>query len=203
VLGVLIVPPLNSLVLSQHNAIMSRAGVQLRTALSTHIFRKGLRLSNAARQTQDTGQIVNILSNDAVKPVMFFGLANAIWANPIIVVVCLFWIGQEIGAAMWFAMLTLFLVMPVLMIVFKYLASLRVGILKQSDRRVKLMNEILSGMKIIKLYCWDIAFANKVQEVRMDEVKLLAKMAYLVGIAFSVILLSLPLMLPVIVFSAR
>ena len=70
---ILVVPPLNSLVLSQHNAIMSRAGVQLRTALSTHIFRKGIRLSNAARQTKDTGQIVNILSNDAVKPVMFFG----------------------------------------------------------------------------------------------------------------------------------
>ena len=64
------------------------------------------------------------------------------------------------------------------------------------------MNEILAGIKIIKLYCWDAAFANKVQEVRIDEVKLLAKMAYLVGIAFSVILLSLPLMLPVIVFSA-
>ena len=106
------------------------------------------------------------------------------------------------------------------------------GILKQSDRRVKLMNEILSGVKIIKLYCWDSAFADKgtkiffycgyltvqythlprllsalyalyaVQDVRVDEVKLLAKMAYLVGIAFSVILLSLPLMLPVVVFTA-
>lgn len=108
VIGTLVVPPLNSLVLSQHNAIMVRAGVQLRTALSTQIFRKGMRLSNAARQTKDTGQIVNILSNDAVKPVMFFGLANSIWANPIIVVVSLYLIGQEVGEAMWFAMLTLF-----------------------------------------------------------------------------------------------
>jgi ATP-binding cassette subfamily C (CFTR/MRP) protein 2 len=90
----------------------------------------------------------------------------------------------------------------VLGFVFTYLATLRKGILKQSDRRVKLMNEILSGIKIIKLYCWDLAFADKVQDVRIDEVKLLAKLAYLVGIAFSVILLSLPLMLPVIVFSA-
>jgi ABC-type bacteriocin/lantibiotic exporter with double-glycine peptidase domain len=151
VLGILFVPPLNSLVLSQHNAIMARAGIQLRTALSTQIFRKSLRLSNAAKQTRDTGQIVNILSNDAVKPVMFFGLANSIWANLIIVVVCLYLIGQEVGASMWFAMLTLFGVMPVLGVTFTYLASLRRGILKQSDRRVKLMNEILSGIKIIKL----------------------------------------------------
>jgi len=39
------------------------------------------------------------------------------------------------------------------------------GILKQSDRRVKLMNEILSGVKIIKLYCWDSAFADKGTEI--------------------------------------
>ena len=80
----------------------------------------------------------------------------------------------------WFALLTLIAVMPVLALTFTYLASLRKGILKQSDRRVKLMNEILSGIKIIKLYCWDIAFADKVQGVRVDEVKLLAKLGVLV-----------------------
>ena len=79
-----------------------------------------------------------------------------------------------------FALLTLIAVMPVLALTFTYLASLRKGILKQSDRRVKLMNEILSGIKIIKLYCWDIAFADKVQGVRVDEVKLLAKLGVLV-----------------------
>ena len=44
---------------------------------------------------------MNVLSNDAVKPVMFFGLANSIWANPIIIVLCLYLIGQEIGASVW------------------------------------------------------------------------------------------------------
>ena len=38
VAGTLVIPPFNSLVLSQHNAIMSRAGVQLRTVRSTTIL---------------------------------------------------------------------------------------------------------------------------------------------------------------------
>jgi ABC-type multidrug transport system fused ATPase/permease subunit len=67
---------------------------------------------------------------------------------------------------------------------------------------VKIMNEIIAGMKIIKLYCWDEAFAKKAQDVRLKELVWLRKMAYLVGIAFSVILLSVPTILPVVVFAA-
>lgn len=59
---------------------------------------------------------------------LLVGLANSIWANPIIVVVALYLIGQEIGAAMWFAMLTLVSIMPVLIVVFASLTTLRKGI---------------------------------------------------------------------------
>ena len=44
--------------------------------------------------------------------------------------------------------------------------------------------------------------ADKIQDIRVDEVRLLKILAYVVGVAFSIMLGSLPLMLPVIVFSA-
>ena len=52
---------------------------QLRTALSTHIFRKGLRLSNAARQTRDTGTFCEIL-------IPFFYYYHLIFLNKLLLV---------------------------------------------------------------------------------------------------------------------
>lgn len=202
VFATLLLPPAASTFASQHNAIMGRAGVQLRTAYSLHIFRKALKLSSASRQGKDSGEIVNILSNDANKPVRFFFVLNALWVAPLQIGASLYLIGQEIGVSMWFAFIVLICLVPVNIVVFKKIQGYRIGILKASDARVKLMNEIISGIKIIKLYCWDTSFANKAQEIRLVEIAVLKKLVYLVGIAFSVILLSVPTMLPVVVFAA-
>lgn len=43
----------------------------------------------------------------------------------------------------------------------------------------KVMNEILDGMKVLKLYAWEPSFAKKVQDIRDEEVSTLKKMSYL------------------------
>ena len=35
--------------------------------------------------------------------------------------------------------------------------------MKAKDKRIKLMDEILAGMKVIKLYAWEQSFSRKVQ----------------------------------------
>ncbi len=36
----------------------------------------------------------------------------------------------------------------------------------QTDERVRLMNEILAGMRVIKMYCWEKMFGRLVHKVR-------------------------------------
>lgn len=43
--------------------------------------------------------------------------------------------------------------------------------LHTTDRRVNLMNEILSGIRIIKYYCWEKPFLRKIDKVREEEMK--------------------------------
>ena len=51
--------------------------------------------------------------------------------------------------------------------------------MKNKDQRVKLMNELLGGIKVIKLYGWEKSFIDQVQDIRKKEEKVLRKSAWL------------------------
>ena len=51
--------------------------------------------------------------------------------------------------------------------------------MKMKDNRIKMMNEILSGIKILKLYAWENSFAEKIQSIREDECRVLRSATYL------------------------
>lgn len=62
------------------------------------------------------------------------------------------------------------------------LLSLKVAHMKSKDNRIKLMNEILNGIKVLKLYAWELAFKDKVLAIRQEELKVLKKSAYLAAV---------------------
>lgn len=51
--------------------------------------------------------------------------------------------------------------------------------MKRKDERIKMINELLGGIKVLKLYAWEPCFEDKVEEVRVKEIKVLTKSAYL------------------------
>lgn len=51
--------------------------------------------------------------------------------------------------------------------------------MKTKDGRIKLMNEVLNGIKVLKLYAWELSFKEKVNLIRENELQLLKKGAYL------------------------
>ncbi len=69
-----------------------------------------------------------------------------------------------------------------------------------TDARVKLMNEILSGIRVIKFYAWENAFMEKVLTVRQNELIKLKQIAYIIAIFFTLVLQALPTFMPVLVF---
>lgn len=52
-----------------------------------------------------------------------------------------------------------------------------INLIKQihTDTRIKMMNEILSGVKIIKFYGWEVSFQNWIGRIRNQELKYLKK----------------------------
>ena len=54
-------------------------------------------------------------------------------------------------------------------------------LMKHKDKRIKLINEILSGIKVLKLYAWESSFDAQVTKHRNDEIKELTLRAILEG----------------------
>ena len=54
--------------------------------------------------------------------------------------------------------------------------------LAAKDQRIKLMSEVLPGVKVLKMYAWEIPFMESIRKVRDREVKMLNYGAYLWGV---------------------
>lgn len=89
---------------------------------------------------------------------------------------------------------------PVNTIVFSIVSKQRRKVLKYSDLRVKMMNEILNGIRIIKFYAWERPFGKEVGGLRGLELRALTKLAYTSAWGFSLILMAAPLIQPILVF---
>jgi hypothetical protein len=47
------------------------------------------------------------------------------------------------------------------------------------DNRMKLMNEVLSGIRVIKMYAWEKPFDGFLEAARSKELKTLMRMQYI------------------------
>ena len=56
--------------------------------------------------------------------------------------------------------------------------------MKQKDVRVNMINEILNGIKVLKLYAWEKSFIQKINEIRQSEVSALKIFQYIEGSQF-------------------
>ena len=53
--------------------------------------------------------------------------------------------------------------------------------MKLQDKRTKQTNEILNGMKVLKLYAWEIAFSERLLDVRDEELSKILRISYYIS----------------------
>jgi hypothetical protein len=67
VIAITVAPLIQSLIENQMQFMLNVVGLKMRNGLMAAIYRKCLRLSNAALQSESTGRVVTLMSNDAQK----------------------------------------------------------------------------------------------------------------------------------------
>jgi len=185
-------------ILSSHMFIqLYTVGMDIRTVLNATVYRKSLNLSNTARQTVSTGEVVTYMSNDAEKlPQSALSFHN-LWVTPIFLVVAITMLVQLVGYSALGGVLFLCLSIPLQgKLAFKSMVAQRRQ-MKQTDSRVKLLNEIMQGIKIVKFYAWEASFKERVDAMRNLELVQIKKFA-IISAENTALLLATPYMMVLI-----
>lgn len=170
---------LQTLILSQYFHRMFLVGLRMRTALIAAIYRKALRMSNAARKESTVGEIVNLMSVDAQRFMDVTAYINMIWSAPLQILLALYFLWQELGPSVLSGLAVMIILIPINALLAGKVRNLQIKQMKNKDERVKLMNEVLSGIKVLKLYAWEPSFEEQILKIRNKEIKVLKEAAYL------------------------
>lgn len=170
---------IQTLILSQYFNRMFIVGMRIRTALISAIYRKALRMSNAAKKESTVGEIVNLMSVDAQKFIDLTAYINMIWSAPLQIILALYFLWDVLGPSVLAGLAVMIFLIPVNGYIANRVKVLQIKQMKNKDERVKLMNEVLSGIKVLKLYAWEPSFEEQVLKIRTKEVNVLKQAAYL------------------------
>uniref|UniRef100_A0A8D0L774 MRP3 protein n=1 Tax=Sphenodon punctatus TaxID=8508 RepID=A0A8D0L774_SPHPU len=157
---------LQTVILHQQFHYSLVTGMRLRTGITGMVYRKSLIITNSAKRSATVGEIVNLMSVDAQRFMDLTTFLNMLWSAPLQICLALYFLWQVPKPQSFFQS-------PV------FFCLTGVEQMRYKDSRIKLMNEILSGIKVLKLYAWEPSFEEKVLEIRKNELRVLRKAAYL------------------------
>lgn len=174
-----LVAVIQAIFLNQYFHRCMLVGMNMRTGIISLVYKKALRISNEARRESTVGEIVNLMSTDAQRFMDLMSYIQILWSGPYTMAVALWLLWLELGPSVMAGFAFMILLIPINGFITAKLRTYSIKNMKLKDQRIKSMNEILNGIKVLKLYAWEESSENQIAEIRDEEIKLARKTAYL------------------------
>ncbi|XP_064423358.1 ATP-binding cassette sub-family C member 8 isoform X2 [Latimeria chalumnae] len=160
-------------------------GINLRGAIQTKLYNKIMRLStsNMSMGEMTAGQICNLVAIDTNQLMWFFFLCPNLWAMPLQIIVGVILLYYLLGISALIGATVIAVLAPVQYFVATKLSQTQRSTLEYSNERLKKTNEMLRGIKLLKLYAWEYIFHNSVEETRQKEMTSLKAFALYTSIS--------------------
>ncbi|XP_019853687.1 PREDICTED: multidrug resistance-associated protein 4-like isoform X2 [Amphimedon queenslandica] len=145
-------------------------GGMVRILLTNAIYFKVLSLSQCTLSHVTMGHVINIASNDVHRfdeCILYFPFFLVF---PIHLFVVLYLLYLKVQWSSMIIVGVILVSLPVLISLSVIYSIFRFKAAKVTDRRVKVMNEIISGLRVIEVYGWEYAFSQLVCKIRREEV---------------------------------
>ncbi|XP_039989869.1 ATP-binding cassette sub-family C member 8 isoform X2 [Xiphias gladius] len=160
-------------------------GINLRGAIQTKIYNKIMRLctSNMSMGELTVAQICNLVAIDTNQLMWFFFLCPNLWAMPVQIIVGVILLYYLLGISALIGATVIAVLAPVQYFVATKLSHTQKSTLEYSSERLKKTNELLRGIKLLKLYAWENIFCDSVEETRGKELTSLQAFALYTSIS--------------------
>ncbi|XP_068754000.1 ATP-binding cassette sub-family C member 4-like [Montipora capricornis] len=159
-------------------------GLKLKVALIGLVYKKVVSLSRCSLEATLSGNTINIVSNDAQKIEKSLNSVGYILSAPLEIVINLLILWYLIGWKALFGASFLVILVAFQILMTRKAARLRMKAATFTDKRLVIMNEIISGIRAVKMHAWEWNFRDSVGHLRRKEMAII----HLKGLIVSLLL---------------
>ncbi|XP_050524591.1 ATP-binding cassette sub-family C member Sur-like isoform X2 [Daktulosphaira vitifoliae] len=157
--------------------ILNVEGIRLKSGLQAMLYYKMLKLQQTqVDATSENGHIINLMSEDTMNIMSSFWIGHYIWAIPLKIFFLIYLLFLKLG---WSAIIgstcCILIMIPLQFVIGKKMSANSKKIATLSDKRLQLTNEVLQGIRLVKLCGWENDFVDRISEARNNELNLLDK----------------------------
>ncbi|NWU95637.1 MRP2 protein, partial [Upupa epops] len=174
---------IQSVCLQQYFTLCFQLGINVRASLIAAIYKKALTMSGATRKESTVGETVNLMSADAQRFMDMANFVHQLWSSPLQIILSIAFLWGELGPSVLAGIAVMVLLIPINALLVTKSKAIQVRNMKNKDERMKIMSEILNGIKILKLFAWEPSFEKQVNGIRARELKDLKNFSYLQSIS--------------------
>ncbi|XP_050642858.1 ATP-binding cassette sub-family C member 10 isoform X6 [Macaca thibetana thibetana] len=187
---------LGAVLQNQYGYEVCKVKLQARGAVLNILYRKTLQLGPSR---PPTGEALNLLGTDSERLLNFAGSFHEAWGLPLQLAITLYLLYQQVGVAFVGGLILALLLVPVNKVIATRIMASNQEMLRHKDARVKLVTELLSGIRVIKLCGWEQALGARVEACRARELGRLRVIKYL-DAACVYLWAALPVVISIVIF---
>ena len=157
-------------------------GYEIRTQCTTLLYKKSLRLNSSSEKKTSVGKVVNIVSNDLSRIDRTVKLLALATQFPIFFAFTIYQVHQRMGLAVLATVIGVIAFFLLMIWQAVKIGQIRTKIAPSTDNRCKGTEELVGAMNIVKMYCWESSFLEKIIKNRKREISFIKKRNYLAHI---------------------
>ena len=155
---------------------VDRLAKKIEISLKMALYKKALTARNEDKRNFSTAEIISLVCDHCEKFVNAINDVYLILATPVQICVALYMLQKQMGIGAFVGLVIMLALIPLNKWIGKKLRYFEKRKNEFREQRVKIINEILNGIKVLKLYAWENSFLKRVMDLRDEEIKLHKKM---------------------------
>lgn len=145
---------------------------KIRCMLMSSIYKKMINLDIIENDNiYSNGDQMNLLSIDCFQIQEAINVINELWAAPLHIFCISIYIGYLIGVSMFSGFSIIFILVPINIIFAKKISKLMNQQMNYKDIKISWIDQMLNGIKFVKLYTWENFFLNNIITMRLKELQ--------------------------------